>query len=913
MPGLASNAEAAKSWNLAKKCLAAGDVHAGYAAFSTAKRLLDEQVQTHVNQPQSKYLWRATSIEAKQVGDELLRMSAYFKESHYATLAIQTNANAKAIKKAYRNLARKYHPDKNKDTNELFVLIKTSYDILSDSSSKSRYDRTVRAKEESRERANVRARATSGIGNPRGMKKRNVKQENNHATMKKQKEVQSHIAKELKRAWKFVKMQQAHFEAAQEKERMRRYAQEKAEEKARARAEARRLAAQKQQDSRKFEESRDVADDINNIKERVMNKLYGNKSKNKDNNNNSSYEGSKEFFGDIFGEKSNNTSKKHQSKKKKATTTTGSTKYNRASENPMSSNASNNKNKNNNRDKPARVYDDGIRVRAGTDTSIDYTARNNSNRHNNNKSNPPVKIYDDGIRVRPMSVDPYEKIEKSRSKKSVFNSHAKEKITKDASSRNRSIKTKRYDDKKNDTANAKNKTVNRPMENAPMSTNTKVHIPTPPMKKDHTSNKSRPLSQQSRKTSTQKDNTINNSNNNNSNNNNTEQKLFKYTVIHGKDYGNSKIEIKKKKTRQSNNNNNNISEQKSSKSVKLPPVQVDNSNGAEQSEQHSEKDFVEEVRRMWRDAVTEAVGLGTDAKFLKRIVEKEKKEESERKKKKEEKKDAFMVTKKQKNKNFVAVDYEYFECKKCGKNIKLENVLDHTQHCKIEISRTRTKNNHSNFDEEHVLKKYEDVKNKEAIQQDGGNRMKKQNQQIKFPSNNETFECKNCGKHVLFDLAIDHASDCVRIQQLRKDNDINTIPTGKFWGKQDMNQGEEDRKDANSNRSSSNGMDSYRSYETRDDDDVDSFYDDDEDSFSSGDSDDDDDPLLDNPTVGMFWGGMNKPEVVEPSGFFSADGIFHVSPTSTRTPRGNESELQKVLKEIPLSRNKRMPKGFVQF
>ena len=112
----------------------------------------------------------------------------------------------------------------------------------------------------------------SGIGNPRGIN-RTSKPEVDKS--KKHKDVQVHVAKELKRAWKFVKMQQAQFEAAKEKERMRRYAQEKAEEKARARAEARRLAAQLKRDNAPPTNVKDVASDINNIRERVMNKLYG--------------------------------------------------------------------------------------------------------------------------------------------------------------------------------------------------------------------------------------------------------------------------------------------------------------------------------------------------------------------------------------------------------------------------------------------------------------------------------------------------------------------------------------------------------------------------------------------------------------------------------------------------------------
>ena len=76
--------------------------------------------------------------------------------------------------------------------------------------------------------------------------------------------------------------------------------------------------------------------------------------------------------------------------------------------------------------------------------------------------------------------------------------------------------------------------------------------------------------------------------------------------------------------------------------------------------------------------------------------------------------------------------------------------------------------------------------------------------------------------------------------------------------------------------------------ESDDEDYDDSFSQDEYDSSSSGDPDDDDDPLLDNPNVGVFWGGFHQPEVVEPSGFFSADGIFHSSPTG-RTQHKSES------------------------
>jgi curved DNA-binding protein len=63
-------------------------------------------------------------------------------KSLYETLGISENASADEIKKAYRKLARKYHPDINKDpeAQDKFKEINAAYEVLSDSEKKAQYD-----------------------------------------------------------------------------------------------------------------------------------------------------------------------------------------------------------------------------------------------------------------------------------------------------------------------------------------------------------------------------------------------------------------------------------------------------------------------------------------------------------------------------------------------------------------------------------------------------------------------------------------------------------------------------------------------------------------------------------------------------------------------------------------------------
>ncbi|WP_030170741.1 molecular chaperone DnaJ [Spirillospora albida] len=67
----------------------------------------------------------------------------YLEKDYYKVLGVAKTSSQEEIKKAYRKLARKYHPDANKgdtDAEERFKEISEAYDVLSDEKRRKEYD-----------------------------------------------------------------------------------------------------------------------------------------------------------------------------------------------------------------------------------------------------------------------------------------------------------------------------------------------------------------------------------------------------------------------------------------------------------------------------------------------------------------------------------------------------------------------------------------------------------------------------------------------------------------------------------------------------------------------------------------------------------------------------------------------------
>jgi len=65
------------------------------------------------------------------------------KRDYYEVLGVQKNASEAELKKAYRRLAMKYHPDRNENSaeaEEKFKEAKEAYDVVSDPQKRAAYD-----------------------------------------------------------------------------------------------------------------------------------------------------------------------------------------------------------------------------------------------------------------------------------------------------------------------------------------------------------------------------------------------------------------------------------------------------------------------------------------------------------------------------------------------------------------------------------------------------------------------------------------------------------------------------------------------------------------------------------------------------------------------------------------------------
>src|SRR4051812_39503692 len=65
------------------------------------------------------------------------------KADYYETLGVQKGANADELKKAYRSMAMRFHPDKNqgdKTAEQKFKEINEAYDVLKDDQKRAAYD-----------------------------------------------------------------------------------------------------------------------------------------------------------------------------------------------------------------------------------------------------------------------------------------------------------------------------------------------------------------------------------------------------------------------------------------------------------------------------------------------------------------------------------------------------------------------------------------------------------------------------------------------------------------------------------------------------------------------------------------------------------------------------------------------------
>src|SRR5262249_60676104 len=92
--------------------------------------------------------------EGDEEDDRVTAQREWFEKDYYAVLGVESSASDKELSRAFKKLAKQYHPDANqgnKEAEERFKDISAAYDVLGDKEKRAEYDE-------------VRQMVASGVG-----------------------------------------------------------------------------------------------------------------------------------------------------------------------------------------------------------------------------------------------------------------------------------------------------------------------------------------------------------------------------------------------------------------------------------------------------------------------------------------------------------------------------------------------------------------------------------------------------------------------------------------------------------------------------------------------------------------------------------------------------------------------------
>lgn len=101
------------------------------------------------------------------------------EKNYYEIFNVPMNADTSEIKKAYRKLAKKFHPDINKDpgSDELFMMIQEAYETLTDENARKEYNKTINKNKSKKEQSESSSDESKTASN----KAQNKSKSNQHA------------------------------------------------------------------------------------------------------------------------------------------------------------------------------------------------------------------------------------------------------------------------------------------------------------------------------------------------------------------------------------------------------------------------------------------------------------------------------------------------------------------------------------------------------------------------------------------------------------------------------------------------------------------------------------------------------------------------------------------------------------